>query len=233
MNTFRRLSVYGCNTLKELFIFLFKDIYYSYKYPNSHIESWIGLNPLIDEPVKISKNVIINNRVRIGSFTSIMQNCVIDRNTEAIGRYCSIAQDCIIGPNNHPLHKMSSSASFYSTTWGLVKKDYRDSFNSIKKRTVIGNDVWIGAKSIIMSGVTVGNGAVIAAGSVVTKDVPAYAIVAGIPATIIKYRFPEDVIADLLSLKWWELEFDKLIKCWDQEDIEKTIVELKRVRFCE
>ena len=76
--------------------------------------------------------------------------------------------------------------------------------------TVIGNDVWIGRRSIILSGITIGDGAVIAAGSVVTKDVPAYAVVGGNPARIIKNRFDDDTIAGLLEIQWWDWPMEKL-----------------------
>lgn len=75
--------------------------------------------------------------------------------------------------------------------------------NSVSKKTVIGNDVWIGFGAIIISGVNIGDGAIVAAGAVVTKDVPAYAIVGGVPARVLKMRFPSTVLEKLLSLKWW------------------------------
>ena len=78
------------------------------------------------------------------------------------------------------------------------------------KEIYIGNDVWVGTRVLIMGGVTIGNGAVVAAGAVVTKDVPPYAIVGGVPARVIKYRFPEDVIQKLEASKWWTLDDDTL-----------------------
>ena len=83
-------------------------------------------------------------------------------------------------------------------------------FEKKEESTIIGNDVWIGAKAIIRSGVTIGDGAVIGAGAVVTKDVPPYAIVAGVPAKIIRYRFDEELRKALLAAKWWDRDMTEL-----------------------
>jgi len=87
-----------------------------------------------------------------------------------------------------------------------------DSIFEELKRTQIGNDVWIGARAIVLDGISIGDGAVIAAGAVVTKDVPPYAIVGGVPAKLIRYRFEDDVIQELLKWKWWDLSLDDLQK---------------------
>ena len=94
---------------------------------------------------------------------------------------------------------------------GPKKRFAKHEFDGIL-RTVIGNDVWIGKRAIIKAGVKIGDGAVVGAGAVVTKDVPPYAIVAGVPAKIIKYRFDEDTIAQLLKTKWWNLSDEELEK---------------------
>jgi acetyltransferase-like isoleucine patch superfamily enzyme len=123
--------------------------------------------------------------------------------------------------SSHPVNFLSTSPIFFSVnnatghTW-IDKDVYDDRPEPIS----IGNDVWIGMNVTIMGGVTIGNGAIIAAHSVVTKDVPAYAIVAGIPGKVIKYRFDEQMIAKLQKLRWWDLPetlLKKHIKSLQQE----------------
>jgi virginiamycin A acetyltransferase len=116
-----------------------------------------------------------------------------------IGRYCSISKGVSIMDANHPLSNKSTHPYFYESQYGIIKKSH---INHIPKE--IGNDVWLGKNSIIVPSVRrIGNGAVVAAGAVVTKDVPNYAIVGGNPARIIKYRFDKKVIEKLEKEKWW------------------------------
>ena len=107
------------------------------------------------------------------------------------------------------------------------KGDEKDTFS--KGTVVIGNDVWIGARATILSGVTVGDGAVIGAGALVAKDVPPYAIVGGVPARLIKYRFSSEIINELLEIKWWDWDSKKLTQNIDDFylDVEEFI---KKVR---
>jgi len=130
-----------------------------------------------------------------------------------IGSYCSIGPQVIIGGlGSHPTNWISTHPVFYSSNkqCGISFCD-RSVFEELK-RNRIGNDVWIGARAIILDGVTIGDGAIIAAGAVVTKDIPPYAIVGGIPAKLIRYRFEDDVIQELLKWKWWDLSLDDLQK---------------------
>lgn len=123
-----------------------------------------------------------------------------------IGRYCSIAGGVRIVNHNHPLGFKSTSGLFFNPELGLCD-DWLVEHNPL----VIGNDVWIGANAVIMPEVnSIGDGAVIGAGAIVNRDVPAYAVVLGNPGRIVKYRFPEDVIARLLTEKWWEKDIDEL-----------------------
>lgn len=141
---------------------------------------------------------LINHSI-IGDYTYIGQNSRF-QNTK-IGNYCSVASDVICGLGNHPLDLFSTSPIFYrvNNTFKLkiVEKDL--DFSEYKSIN-IGHDVWIGTRAIILDGVNIGNGAVIAAGALVTKDVPPYAIVAGVPSKVIKYRNVKEYMYE-----WWNL----------------------------
>lgn len=129
-----------------------------------------------------------------------------------IGAFCSISDHVYIGGPEHPMEWVSTSPVFQNVRHsGPPKRFARFEIDPIKT-TTIGNDVWIGAKSIVMDGVTIGDGAIVAAGSVVTKDVPPYAIVGGAPAKVIKYRFPPEMIDRLLDIKWWNLPDEDITK---------------------
>ncbi len=141
-----------------------------------------------------------------------------------IGNFCSLANQTIIGGATHPLDWVSTSPVFYNVAGGTNCHLGNKELNPFKK-TYIGNDVWVGERAIILQGITVGNGAVIGAGSVVTKDVPPYAIVAGCPAKIIRYRFDENTISALEKVKWWNLSDEKLKKFSEYINDPKVFVE--------
>jgi len=113
-----------------------------------------------------------------------------------IGAYCSIANNVSIGQGEHSLSRVSTSSVFYDLSYDeLTTKD-----------CVIGNDVWIGSDAIILRGVRIGDGAVVGANAVVTKDVKAFEVVAGVPARHLRFRFPEEQQAAILDSAWWNLE---------------------------
>jgi acetyltransferase-like isoleucine patch superfamily enzyme len=126
-----------------------------------------------------------------------------------VGAFCSISNDVVIGGARHPMEWVSMSPVF-SSRRDSVKKKFAKHDKGDTLRTVIGNDVWIGEKALIKAGVRVGDGAVVGMGSVVTKDVPPYAIVAGCPARMIKMRFDDEIIGKLLKIRWWEFEEERL-----------------------
>ncbi len=181
-----------------------KFIYLNVKYPNVKI-SWganiIG-NSTIEENITILKNTMIANS-SVGKFTYFAESCIF-QNCE-IGRYCSIAPNVLAGLGRHPLAKnVSTSLAFYRAS-AVIKTYVKENlFNEEYLPISIGNDVWIGTRAIIMDGVTIGDGAVIAAGALVTKNVAPYAIVAGVPAKLLRKRYTQDSIDRLLILKWWE-----------------------------
>ncbi|WP_284041531.1 CatB-related O-acetyltransferase [Polaribacter sp. Z014] len=172
------------------------------------LDSTLGVNSCV-----LSRSTI--NHSNIGNYTYCSNNALIQNAT--IGNYCSIADDVIIGLGSHPLHFFSTAPIFYRKQnllrIKLVDKDLDfEEYKPIK----IGNDVWIGTRAIIMDGVTIGDGAVIAAGAIVTKDVPPYAVVVGIPAKIIKFRFNKIEIEKLLKSNWWQKNAEEV---YEQEDL--------------
>ncbi len=123
-----------------------------------------------------------------------------------VGSFCSISWSVSIGGAHHDFTRISQHAFLYNKWDRLRPKNTKIPYNRFSKQLKIGSDVWIGSGAAIMRGVSVGTGAVIGANSVVTKDIPPYAIVVGNPAKIIKYRFDDDIITLLLKLKWWEMD---------------------------
>ncbi len=132
------------------------------------------------------------------------------------GNYVSIAPDVTFAPLQHPLTTL--------TTHPLANPEEA---STAAKGVVLENDVWIGEGALIMNGVTIGNGAVVGSRAVVTKDVPPYAIVGGVPAKIIRYRFPQPVIDELVALEWWKYDIAPLRQQLAWNDIHQTIAQLK------
>ena len=193
------------NTLQFSSTFLRRaanDFYYLNK-----IQKIITNNSSIDETAKIYGPCYISD-ANIGRYTYVSPEASISK-TE-IGQFCSIGPNLLCGYGIHPVDGVSTHPMFYST----LKQNGTtlSSTDKIEERKVIkiGNDVFIGANVTIMDGVEIGDGAVIGAGAVVIKDIPAYAIVGGVPSRLIKFRFDDQTIVRLLNLKWWHFNDEEL-----------------------
>ena len=150
---------------------------------------------------------------RMGKASYAGKDLRLANRESTIGKYCSIADNVHIGTGTHPTSFLSTHPMQYmELPFGpKISSEFRCEYRS-KQPCHIGNDVWIGLSAIIMDGITVGSGAVIAAGAVVTQNVPPYAIVGGVPAKVIKYRFSPEIIEQLLDLRWWDLPDGDLIE---------------------
>lgn len=129
-----------------------------------------------------------------------------------IGKYCSISYGVTIGPPEHNYHRLSMHPFIHLSNYNILGAEEIIVSDKQDKPCNIGNDVWIGCNATILRGVTIGDGAIVAANALVNKDVPPYAIVGGVPAKILKYRFSEVIIAKLLQLKWWNFPIEKIRK---------------------
>ena len=189
-----------------------RDIINKIRYPHSKIDNGccFSEDTAIDIHTHILPNCTINHS-EIGKYTYVGANSTI-LNTR-IGNYCSIANDLLCGLGNHPINYFSTSPLFYRlhNTFNLqiIEKDL--DFSEYKP-IHIGHDVWIGARVIILDGITIGNGAIIAAGAVVTKDIPPYSIAAGVPAKVIKYR-------ENKQTNWWNLSPEVVWKNFKKKNI--------------
>jgi acetyltransferase-like isoleucine patch superfamily enzyme len=181
----------------------------------------------------ISNTVFSNYNIVFGSV--LMDSCTIGNHTYIqkgsnvfnadIGKFCSIASGVSIGPGIHKTDGVSTHPIFYLQNTPLIKKFCDSDTFMASKRTSIGHDVWIGQSAIVLDGVSIGIGAIIAAGSVVTKDVAPYAIVGGIPAKLIKYRFEQVIITKLIESKWWNFKEEWFEQHYEQMfDIERIKV---------
>lgn len=183
------------------------------------------------------KNCNIGNFANFAEYSSVRNSCIgaytsIGRYAKIthtdIGKYCAISWDTSINALSHPYTHLTISSFPYVPKTGNFVERRTQSY----KKVIIKNDVWIGANCTIMPGIKIGNGAIIGAGSVVTKDVPDYAIVAGVPAKIIKYRFPKNIIDELLRLQWWNLDENIIkdnISIWQNDFTDDSLKDLNKI----
>ena len=174
------------------------------KLPGSSIK-----NSSFEKPSKAeARSTIIDSS--FGRYSYCGYNCTIINCK--IGRFTSISDNVSVGLSHHPIEWVSTSPAFYFGKDSIPKNVAKLEYDTSSKETIIGNDVWIGDGVFIKDGISIGDGAVIGARSVVTKDVPPFAIVAGNPAKIIKMRFSDNIIKKMLIVQWWNMNVDELSK---------------------
>lgn len=196
---------------------------------------------LINNPtIKLSSNAIVTNS-NLGKYNYLCPNSVLNnsslgdfsyigeftkiRNAE-IGKFTCIGPNVLMGLGEHPSHTFTSIHPIFYSTIGQVGLTFADQnyFNEFPTRITIGNDVWIGANVIISKTVKIGDGAIIASGSIITKDVPPYSIVGGVPAKHLKNRFDDSQIKFLTEYKWWDKDISWLKRNYKyMHDIQKLI----------
>ena len=191
-----------------------------------HETAWVKQSTVGERSVIEKDSVVLNSE--IGAYVDIEKRNLIRKSTVGdmtytgadtgimwanVGKYCCIARRVEIGGNEHNYHAASMMPTYRlrNKLGGKIAK-HQD-----EEMITVGNDVWLGAGVIVLRkpGLTIGDGAVVGGGAVVTKSIPPYAIAVGNPARVIGYRFPEDVIRQLLELKWWDWDKEKVLKHWD------------------
>ena len=185
-------------------------------YPRTNDLQTIYLNAVIDNPdIKVGDytiyNDFVNDPVQFEK-NNVLYHYSTNGDRLIIGKFCSIACGAkfLFNSANHTLRSLSNYPfPIFFEEWQLDKRNITSAWDN-KGDIVIGNDVWIGYEAVIMAGVHIGDGAIIASRAVVTKDVPPYTIVGGTPAKKIRMRFDEDTIAQLQELKWWDWNIDKI-----------------------
>lgn len=190
----------------------------------SRIEnSKFGLN------VDLQRNAMIYN-TKINDYTYTGRNFVAWHSR--IGKFCSISWNVSIGGANHDFHRITQHAFLYASQFGFLGKDEEPKYNRFSDDCVVGNDVWIACNVVICRGVHIGDGAVIAAGAVVTKDVEPYTIVAGVPAKVIKERCPRELATRLNNANWWNLPSEIIkdnLNLFAEEISETSIFKLEQI----
>lgn len=171
--------------------------------PNILVGDYTMYNDFVNDPAEFEQN-------------NVLYHYPINHDQLIIGKFCSIACGAkfLFNSANHAMASLSTYPfPLFFEEWGLEKKNVAESWDN-KGDIIIGNDVWIGYEAVILAGVTIGDGAIVGTRAVVTKDIPPYTIVGGIPAKWIRKRFSDETIDELLRIKWWD---------WPEEKIAENI----------
>lgn len=178
--------------------------------PNIIVGDYTIYNDFVRDPAAFEKN-------------NVLYHYPVNRDRLMIGKFCSIACGArfLFNSANHALGSLSTyTFPIFYEEWDLERQNVAAAWDN-KGDIVIGNDVWIGYEAVILAGVTIGDGAIVGARAVVTKDVPPYTIVGGVPARPIRKRFSEEMIVRLLEIKWWD---------WPRERIARNLAEIQSGR---
>lgn len=185
-------------------------------HPRTNDKTTVYLKSVVDNPaIEVGEFTIYNDFVRNPAdfaANNVLYHYPVNHDRLVIGKYCSIACGAkfIFTSANHTLRSLSTYPfPIFFEEWELDVKRITEAWDN-KGDIVVGNDVWIGYEAVILSGVTVGDGAIIGTRAVVTRDVPPYTIVGGIPAKPIRRRFSDETVAELLKLKWWDWPAEKV-----------------------
>lgn len=185
-------------------------------YPRKGDTQTVYLNAVVKDPsIEVGDYTIYNDFIsdpRQFEQNNVLYHYPINHERLIIGKFCSIACGVkfLFNCANHTLKSLSTyTFPLFYEDWGLEKSNVASAWDN-KGDIVIGNDVWIGFEAVVLAGVKIGDGAIIGTRAVVTKDVPPYSIVCGIPAKVIRKRYSPDIIEQLLSLRWWDWTKDRI-----------------------